>query len=125
MLLELGIFYGAKIFGSRHQKSKVCLVLCKERFEYQKYISDFAGQDFQAHDNDPRKLMPALRSFLSPYLRRSLPSPKVLWDRYELFREDLRGFCKDDQLEESEVQFWERLHMANKWFKRNIPEYRA
>jgi hypothetical protein len=121
MPLELGIFYGAKIFGSTQQKSKVCLVLCKERFEYQKYISDFAGQDFQGHDNEPRKIMPALRSFLSSHLKKSLPSPKVLWDHYELFSEDLRVACAADKLEESELQFWERLDLANKWFTKNLP----
>jgi hypothetical protein len=65
--------------------------------------------------------MAALRSFLSPQLRKSLPSTKVIWDRYELFSEDLRVACAADKLEENELQFWERLELANKWFKKNLP----
>jgi hypothetical protein len=119
MPLELGIFYGAKIFGSAEQKTKVCLVLSKERFEYQKYISDFAGQDIAAHGNEPHLAIKALRGFLSPHLRRSLQSPKVLWDRYTRFNEELRLVCAQKELDENELQFWERIDLAIDWSKEN------
>lgn len=45
MPLELGIFLGAKAFGSREQKRKAAIVLDTQPFRYQKYISDIAGQD--------------------------------------------------------------------------------
>jgi len=45
----------------------------------------------------------------------------VLWEHFELFTEDLRVACAADKLEESELQFWERLDLANKWFKKNLP----
>lgn len=43
MPLELGTFLGAKHFGSEIQKKKTCLILDKEKFRYQKFISDIAG----------------------------------------------------------------------------------
>ena len=119
MPLELGIFYGAKIFGSRNHKSKVCLVLSKDRFEYQKYISDFAGQDIAAHGNEPQQALKAVRGFLSSHLRQSLLSPKILWDRFKRFDEELRLVCAQKELDEGELQFWERVQLAAQWSKEN------
>ena len=45
MPLELGVFLGAKCFGGKGQKSKRCIILDKEKYRYQRYISDIAGQD--------------------------------------------------------------------------------
>jgi hypothetical protein len=91
---SLRLFYGAKIFGSTQQRSKVWLVLCKERFESQKYISDFAGQDIAAHDNEPHVAVKAVRGFLSSHLHRSLLSPKVLWDRYTRFTKSSQWYAQ-------------------------------
>lgn len=56
MPLELGMFLAAKRFGDRRQKRKVCLVLDREQFRYQKLISDIAGQDIRSHDGEePRR----------------------------------------------------------------------
>ena len=52
MSLELGVFLGAKKFGIVEQKRKKCLILDKEPYRYQQFISDIAGQDIQAHNND-------------------------------------------------------------------------
>lgn len=45
MPLELGVFLGAAKFGRGRQREKRCLILDRERYRYQKYISDIAGQD--------------------------------------------------------------------------------
>lgn len=42
MPLELGVFLGAARFGSGGQKEKGCLILDREQYRYQKYISDIA-----------------------------------------------------------------------------------
>ena len=44
MPFELGLFLGARRFGTRPQRDKQCLVLEAERYRYQKYLSDIAGQ---------------------------------------------------------------------------------
>jgi hypothetical protein len=43
MPLELGIFLGSKRFGRGRQRQKICLILDREQFRYQKFISDIAG----------------------------------------------------------------------------------
>jgi hypothetical protein len=45
MPLELGLFLGARRFGSRIDKLKACLILDRARYRYQQFCSDIAGQD--------------------------------------------------------------------------------
>jgi hypothetical protein len=53
MPLELGFFLGAKQFGAGRHRSKRCLILDRDRYRFQKFISDIAGQDIKAHGNSP------------------------------------------------------------------------
>ncbi len=69
MPLELGIFLGCKYFGGRHHGSKSCLVMDTEPFRYQKFISDIAGQDVSAHDDDPKKAVTVVRDWLRGGIR--------------------------------------------------------
>ncbi len=65
MPLELGLFLGAKRFGGAQQKLKICLILDVERYRYQKFISDIAGQDIAAHSGDNRTVIRIVRDWLS------------------------------------------------------------
>jgi len=60
--LELGAFLGAKYFGGSEQRTKTCLILDTEKYRYQRFISDIAGQDIRAHGNDPRGIIPIVRN---------------------------------------------------------------
>ena len=59
------MFLGAKRFGSGEQREKISLILDRESFRYQKYISDLAGQDIRAHGQDPREAIRIVRNWLS------------------------------------------------------------
>src|SRR5450755_4503989 len=65
MPFELGLFLGARRFGAKLQRDKQCLVLEAERYRYQKYLSDIAGQDIRQHDNEPAKAVGAVRDWLA------------------------------------------------------------
>lgn len=52
MPLELGMFLGAKRYGRAKQKQKTCLILDLDRYRFQKFISDIAGQDIAAHGGE-------------------------------------------------------------------------
>ena len=49
MPFELGLFVGGKRLGDARQKKKSCLILDTEPYRYQKFISDLAGMDIEAH----------------------------------------------------------------------------
>lgn len=75
MPFELGIFFGAKKFGNKNQKSKNGLVFDHERFRYQKFISDLNGIDIKAHNSDPLLVIRKIRDWLFTASRRTTIPP--------------------------------------------------
>jgi hypothetical protein len=63
MPFEFGIFVGAKAFGGREQRRKACVVFDVERYRFQKFISDIAGQDIREHRCDVEMLIHQVRDF--------------------------------------------------------------
>ncbi|CAN5894288.1 hypothetical protein BH18ACT11_BH18ACT11_14110 [soil metagenome] len=102
MPLELGLFMGATRFGSTKQKRKRTLILDREPYRYQKFISDIAGQDIKSHDDDPDLAMRQVRNWLSnsPTMAETIiPSATRIVDRYTLFREELPELCRRSHLD--------------------------
>jgi hypothetical protein len=64
MPLELGIFFGAKRFGGKAQNKKRCIVLDRDKFRYQKFISDISGQDIHSHQATLSVLLAELAGWL-------------------------------------------------------------
>jgi hypothetical protein len=52
MPFELGLYLGAKRFGGRAGRGKKALILDREPFRYQAFLSDIAGQDVHTHSGD-------------------------------------------------------------------------
>lgn len=94
MPLELGFFLGAKHFGDQKQKQKVCLVLDRDRYRYQSFISDIAGQDITAHEDREDELVRVVRDFLRNASRRTtIPGHLDILGRYDHFKMDLLAIC--------------------------------
>lgn len=93
MPLELGIFLGAKYLGQGEQGRKACLVLDRERYRYQRYVSDVSGQDIAWHDNDPRTLLIRVRDWLATQTEAHIPGGEALWVRYQTFNAELTNEC--------------------------------
>jgi hypothetical protein len=98
MPLELGLFLGAKTFGLRGPRAKVCLILDRQKYRYQKFCSDIAGQDIESHDGKPQIAIKAVRDWLQTNRYGSpvtIPDGKTIYDRYRrqstvLFRFPMR-----------------------------------
>lgn len=119
MPLELGLFLGAKRFGSGKQRLKNCLVLDRERYRYQKFISDIAGQDIVAHGGDPSQAIRVVRDWLADLQPASL-KPRggaAIVQRYETFRYDLRAMCMVVGLIVEDLTFNEYLLQLEGWLK--------
>lgn len=96
MPLELGIDLGCKRFGQAHEQEKVILVMDVERFRYQKFISDIAGQDVYAHGGTQRQIVEVVREWLRPELdpkKVIIPSGAEILKRYRAFRRGLPSIC--------------------------------
>ena len=94
MPLELGIFLGALWFGPAKQKRKQCMVLDTDRYRFQQFCSDIAGQDVFAHHNDVETLIKAVRNWLNKMDKRtSIPGGVRMSSRFADFRGDLPVLC--------------------------------
>lgn len=95
MPLELGMFLGAKAFGTGVQKKKAGVVLDAEPYRYQRYLSDIAGQDIRAHAGDSAEVIRHVRNFLSAHAapRIFLSGSEKIVGRYLQFRKDLPRTC--------------------------------
>lgn len=118
MPLELGIFLGAKRFGAEEQKRKKSLVLDKERYRYQQFISDIAGQDTQGHNNSSKEVITHVRNWLRTASRReTIPSGSIIWRRYRDFRTDLPQTAEECQLTVEDLIFPDYTLVVTRWLK--------
>lgn len=113
MPFELGLFLGAKRYGDTAQRRKRCLVLDREPYRYQKFISDIAGQDIESHDNDVGKLIAKARSFLSNAAGGTpLPSGVTVSADYNAFTAALPALCEPLKLDPGDLEFREFTWIA-------------
>jgi hypothetical protein len=116
MPLELGLFIGAKRFGSTLHRRKSCLILDTEPFRYQAFISDIAGQDIRAHGGDHRRLVTAIRDWLRATSRRAtLPGGAEIFGRFRQFQAGLPDICRRLRLEVAEITFVDLLAAIAMW----------
>lgn len=117
MPLELGIFLGAKIFGTAEQKRKKCLILDTERYRYQQFISDIAGQDIQAHNDRSQEVIMHVRNWLRTASRReTIPSGSIIWERYQEL-EKLPQTAKEARLIPEELIFNDYTLLVAQWLE--------
>ena len=121
MPLELGLFLGAKRFGTGKQRQKNCLIMDIERYRYQKFISDIAGQDIVAHSGRPAQAIRIVRDWLSdaePKVVR-MPAGTLIGQRYHEFRERLPEMCTRNGLVTEELTFNEYVLLVEEWLSQN------
>ena len=118
MPLELGIFLGAKKFGIEEQERKKCLIMDTERYRYQQFISDIAGQDIQAHNNSSKEVITSVRNWLRTASRReSIPGGSIIWKRYRDFRRDLPQTAREYQLTVEDLIFNDYSLVVTRWLE--------
>ena len=120
MPLELGIFLGAKKFGVAEQKKKKCLVLDREPYRYQQFISDIAGQDIQAHKNDAEIIVKVVRDWLRTASgRQTIPGGSIVWRRYQTFLRKLPQTAVELRLDAEDLIFTDYAAVIARWLEKN------
>jgi hypothetical protein len=134
MPFELGLFLGAKRFGDARQRRKVGLILDRERYRYQKFLSDIAGQDIQYHSGDYAEAIREVRDWLQGVKRaddRGRPTPmsgqeiipgsRRIVGRYDRFCRDLPLLCEEAGHDESRLKYPDFLSLIEEWQSNNDP----
>ena len=119
MPLELGVFLGAKRYGEKNQKRKSCLILDKQPYRYQVFISDIAGQDAKSHNNNTEEVINLVRDWLSHTSKRTLiPSGLSIWRRYQTFQADfLPRMIKKRELDPNRLIFRDYVTLLIGWLR--------
>lgn len=122
MPFELGLYLGARYYGGRAHKAKVCVILDREPYRYQKFLSDIAGQDISAHGDDQGQAIKAVRDFLNGLSGpRPLPSGDVLWAEYQRFLVALPAICARLEVTEGDLQYQNFLYIVTDWVSEDEP----
>jgi len=120
MPLELGLFLGAKAFGSGRQRQKSCLILERDKYRYQIFCSDLAGQDIRAHDNSIVGAIRAVRGWLQAARPRwHYPTSRRIEADYLLFRVDLPKMCAAHGGTVSDLSFLDYRTYVDGWLEVN------
>lgn len=120
MPLELGVFIGAKKFGNTYQKQKNILILDKEQYRYQAFISDIAGHDIRSHEGLPEQLITHVRNWLNDASgRRTIPGGRMIQTRYESFLKDLPDIAEQVGLELDELTYNDYANFVSEWLQEN------
>jgi hypothetical protein len=120
MPLELGMFLGAKQYGSKKQRTKICLVLDRSLHRYQKFCSDIAGQDLSAHHQSAERAIGAVRDFLrnaAPPVM--IPGGKRIYQRYVRFSKELPVICRGLGLRQDQLIFNDYAILISRWLKQH------
>ena len=122
MPLELGLFLGAQRFGDGTQKRKSCLVLDRDKYRYQEFISDIAGQDIAAHGADFEQAIKAVRDWLAVSKAGTIPAPgkAAIGKRYRRFMADLPAICSATERDVDELTFTEYADIASTWLQTEL-----
>ena len=117
---EPGIYLGCKWFGNKRQRTKSCLILDKEPYRYQKFISDIAGKDIYSHHNSPEQAIELIRNWLRTESKRvEIPGKTVIWKRYNTFQQELPAISQKFKIQIEELTLTDFTHLVIKWLKEN------
>lgn len=122
MPLELGLFLGAHRFGAGVQKRKSCLILDRDRYRYQEFISDIAGQDIAAHQNDCQQAIKAVRDWLATEKagRVQPPGAAAIGGRFSTFLSELPAICAETERESEQLTFVEFGDVVSTWLRKAL-----
>lgn len=118
MPLELGLFLGAKEYGTGAQRRKNCLILDRERYRYAKFCSDISGQDIAAHNGLPAEAIRRVRDWLRTALAPrgvSIPGGTAMANRFVEFQHDVPESCRKLRLDEHALVFTDLRVLIAEW----------
>lgn len=118
MPFELGVFLAAKHFGIRTQKQKECLIVDTEQYRYQKFISDIAGLEVQAHNRDEKCIIKVVCNWLYGTSQKNfMPDGSEVYRRYQCFLKDLPKICKAMGKQANKLSFNNYASIVSEWIK--------
>ena len=115
MPLELGLFLGARRWG-RGQAGKKALILDRDPYRYQTFMSDIGGQDIHAHGGEVGRLIEGVSTWLRDEARDpDVPGGRAIAAEFERFQAELPVIAAAKRLEMDELTFKDLTAIAAAW----------
>jgi hypothetical protein len=116
MPLELGLFLGAKFYGAGLHQAKAAIIFDRDRYRYQAFCSDIAGQDIRAHNGTEAVLIRAVRDALATWhSERFMPGGSAIYTQYRRFARALPRLATKTQLRVPELTFNDLTRIVDEW----------
>lgn len=120
MPLELGIDLGCRAYGKDQLREKTLLILDRQQYRYEQFISDIKGQDIHVHGNNARRIIYVVRDWLSTESKRTnIPGGARIYEKYLAFRRALPRRCAASELEVNDLTFNEFAALVYEWVSDN------
>ncbi len=120
MPYELGLFMGCREIGTKAQKQKRTLILDKENYRYQKFLSDISGQDPKAHEMKPEKAIKCVREWLNVSPDGKLtPGGQKIVNRYKEFTSVLPEMSNQFDIDHVNLTFIDYGELVYAWQNAN------
>ncbi len=118
MPFELGLDLGCRTFGRGALRRKRSLILDSDRYRYQRFLSDIAGQDIRPHANSPDKLITEVWNWLRGASTRDfVPGPRKIKERFARFSSVIPDYCDRMGLDRDEIEFRDYVTMVEEWLR--------
>jgi hypothetical protein len=117
---ELGIDIGYRLFNTGKAKSKKCLILEKEKYRYQKALSDLSNSDIKHHKNEPENIVREVRNWFVETDKPRLPSGTKIWEDFNEFMADFYTKRKKEGFKKKDLQMMpvpELVSFKREWLK--------
>lgn len=125
MPLELGLDMGAKTYGRPKLRGKKILILEKERYRFQKAISDLSNSDIKAHNGDPYQIVTVVRDWLVQEAGAPKLPPSLIWGQFNDCMADIYSDLRKEDYTHDDIQKLpehERIVRMFSWIKTPTPK---
>jgi len=92
------------------------LVLDKDKYRYQKFISDLGGMDIKEHNDEEKSAIKCVRDWLvTSSSRKTIPSTKIIFERLQKFKNDLPDICTMLKKDPDDLIFSDYVCTVEEW----------
>lgn len=120
MAFELGIDIGCRLFINGEEKSKKALVLETELYRIKRALSDLSGSDIKHHNNEPEKLVRAVRNWFVENGLKRVASATSIWENFNEFMADFYQKRKGEGYKDKDLTMMpipEFIDFIKEWIK--------
>lgn len=120
MPFELGVDVGCRFFKEGRAGDKKCLILEKEKYRYQKALSDMSGSDIKNHNDEPEELVRQVRNWFIENEIQHADSGTKIWQTFNEFMADFYQERRDEGFKDRDLEMMplpEYISFTRKWLR--------